>query len=164
MNLSPQERLILSNQYRILALLDKRNAESYAESAAIVENGYELAYDWLAPSIDAPVSAKVCQEVIDILNLFRYFAQAADREGATLPQRMRFVGFDGNNEGEHYSFASFLVRRQGKWPDLFLGKPTEDINSHRHVLEGYLNMLRRWRELGGPTQLTMSQATEIAGP
>lgn len=164
MNLSPQERLILSNQYRILALLDKRNAESYEESAAIVENGYEIAYDWLAPSIDAPVSAEVCQEVIDILNLFRYFAQAADRENQRLGPRLTFHGFDGNNEGEHYSFASFLVRQQGKWPDLLLGRPTWDLNSHRPVLGDYQNMLRRWREHGGPTQLTMSQATEIAGP
>ena len=48
-----------------------------------------------------------------------------------------FAGFDGNNESELYSIATFLINDMGRFTK-FKGR---ELNSHTHTRERYRRML-----------------------
>ena len=72
LKLTPVERLILANQYRILSALNEKEARHYGypNRIPILESGFEDHYHEIFGSIAEPPSAEVCAEVADILNLF----------------------------------------------------------------------------------------------
>src|SRR5436309_1114793 len=73
MKLSRTERLMLSNQYRILEALYPNERKSLEEKRVAVESGYELHYEWLAEHVyqdkDCMNEAQ-SREVLDILAMF----------------------------------------------------------------------------------------------
>lgn len=72
MQLTRVERWILSNQYRILEILDPREASGYAHQREALECGYEGEYGTIAEYIYPEkhvMSAAACSEVIDILDM-----------------------------------------------------------------------------------------------
>jgi uncharacterized protein YfbU (UPF0304 family) len=88
------------------------------------------------------------QEVREILGMWvaieRAFAACDEDErkmvtkGAGLAKSsFKFIGFDGNNEGEHKNAASFLVDRMEQYQE-FEGR---SLNSHSPALDGYRRML-----------------------
>lgn len=144
LKLSQKDRLILSNQYRILEALYPDEAEQFARHREIVESGYELAFDWIAEHIDNdPMSEEACEEVRDILDMYRRmggsFEQLQDKSGID-PKDLKFEGFDGNNETGHLNFHEFLAK-QGKWAE------SPPLNSHGPMLEMYQRMLEVFRPL-----------------
>jgi uncharacterized protein YfbU (UPF0304 family) len=140
MELTVKERLFLINQYRILQHLSgKEDAEHYKHACQILEAGYTNEYGSFVDMFsELPLNG--CDEVVDILDMHRHlndaFESLADKSGINA-SLVKFGGFDGNNEGRHMSYATFLIKDQGKWQEF----KHIDLNSHHTTLARYREML-----------------------
>lgn len=86
--------------------------------------------------------------VMDILDMWSFIEEAYERfdvdqklslEAKADPfgKHVAFPGFDGNNESEYMSIASFLVKDM----DRFTRFADRNLNSHCPVIDGYQRML-----------------------
>jgi uncharacterized protein YfbU (UPF0304 family) len=149
MELTKEQRLILYNQYLILSKLDPEQADNWEQKAEIVSSGYTRLYeDELAKGIGPEVSKPVCEEVAEVLEMYRGLHAAA---GVT------FEGFDGNNETEHYAYAQFMIQELGRWAEF----KNSDLNSHAERLARYRRMLQVWNRRSDKTRLSKDEAEHI---
>jgi uncharacterized protein YfbU (UPF0304 family) len=149
MKLTRAERWILSNQFRILEALYPDEAESFQKAREVVEEGYELNYDWITQHISPDnhmLSDEECREIIDILAMFsalkdsyQNLTDASEIE----EQAITFGGFDGNSETTQRDYVLFLVDREHKFLSLDRG---HDFTSDRPRLYAYRRMLLEWRK------------------
>lgn len=112
--LTPTERLILSNQFRILSQLNPDAAfEHYESSAVILENGYEGDYHTVFSHIDLKaVDASITSKVRTILNMFRDINNAISTIKPTYDvSNLTFKGFDSHKYPNHYLYADFLINK-----------------------------------------------------
>jgi hypothetical protein len=146
LNLTSAERLILANQFEILGHLKKdKGLERLAEA---LKDGhkwlYEQSFDWFSEEM----SDKVAQDVLKILEIYSSmrdsFRDLVDKTDLD-ESRLRFPGFDGNNEGDLMHFAKAL-RENDRYTDTLVG----DLNSHMPTTEMYGRMVSQWYELGEP--------------
>lgn len=168
MEFSRKDRLILINQYKILAKLYPDDSEHYDELREILESGYEVFYsqidEWI--SHDMPESEGVF--VLDVLDLYRaiedYKRISKDEEIINL-YGSYFMGFDGNNESQYMAFARFLVNKQGKFSEQqdYLRK-NDNMNSHSLMVPRYKAMLNKWGKFDKSWELTSEQIKEIIKP
>jgi uncharacterized protein YfbU (UPF0304 family) len=165
MKLSRVERLILSNQYSILAALYPNEAKSYTEMREIVESGYEFHYSEIAQHIldnDDVMSEDECLEVLDILTMFsaikRSFNSLEDKPSVQ-EHDIRFRGFDGNNETKYMLYAQFFCDSQGgRFEDLDRG---DNFNSHLPSLDMYRRQLVEWNRSKDKHKLTKEEIERI---
>jgi uncharacterized protein YfbU (UPF0304 family) len=163
--LTRTERWILSNQYRILESIRPQDGDHYRDARTALENGYELHYHEIAEHIyrDAlTLSEEECTEVIDILSLFTALQDSynalSDKSGIDT-WKIKFRGFDGNNETKQMAYARYYCTSGG---GRFAGlEHPEDFNSHAHSLDRYQQMLRRWKQGGEENPLSKEQIVEI---
>ncbi len=149
MELSRTERWILSNQYRILEVLYPSEAEIFKNHRDAIERGYELEYAAICPAYpdDETLSSKGCQEVIDILSMYRAL-------------EIKFPGFDGNEETNQYAYARHL-----RDEDRFMESLKEsDFNSHTPMLGRYREMLYEWNASPDKNSLTADDVRRITSP
>ncbi|WP_410499714.1 YfbU family protein [Chitinibacter sp. S2-10] len=164
--LTDAERLILSNQYTILAKLsgDKHEAAEYEKLAEHLNKGHSFFYaDYLSNQLSPVVENYVQQFVIDVLSMYRAMQRVA--EDTTLDKSilddLRFPGFDGNNEPEYLGFAMAL-HSEGRFEQEFaFGRTAPYFNSHSQSIELYDRMLDKWREFGKEPILTLEQVQAI---
>jgi uncharacterized protein YfbU (UPF0304 family) len=158
MKLSRTERWILANQYRILELLDPGEAEGHARAREALENGYEVAYDWLCEDVDRRgLSEEECTEVIDILDMFEAIRRVEDKSGID-EWRTKFGGFDGNNEAAQMGFARYFCENGHRFAELDKG---DNFNSHCPTLQRYRPMLREWKSSKDKYNLTRNDLVRI---
>ena len=161
MQLTKLERLILTNQFRILSKLDPTESRFCDQAVEILQNGYTLEYAALAEHTDKDVPESTCREVRDVLDMYRAL-QTALRDlpaGSVKPRDTTFKGFDGNDETEHFSYATFLIEVQGKWAE----SKDCDLSSHHPMLDDYRKMLSRWRQCPDKWNLTAEDVSRIVG-
>jgi uncharacterized protein YfbU (UPF0304 family) len=141
------ERLMLLNQYLILSKLDQ-DSDYYEANVEILSQGYEYDYDSLFGSINEnPVSEEICEETIDILNMFRSLNNASysisEEQKSELGEgmkKLKFQGFDANND-KHYFYTKFMVEKLGKWDEL----NSVYLNSHNiSTIDTYRKMLKEF--------------------
>ncbi|WP_207284547.1 YfbU family protein [Pseudomonas sp. FW300-N2A2] len=147
--MDPLQRLILKNQYEILALLDPDNRDHELALKAI-DSGYELEIQTLIENASIePVSVAVCKEVRSILDMFRNLQNSLRENEAdkSLIKASLFPGFDGNDESSHYSYALYLLEDKGLWKGLKNREQT--WNSHHSTLDGYRAMLTEFESVTG---------------
>ncbi len=154
--LSKIERLKIANQFRILEKISEGDeAQQYAVRAEVFERGYTYLYDEVLEHFWEEMPQAVAQEVIDILQLNRAITFSVqdlpETERADLPERAKFEGFDGNNESEHFSFATFLCEEMSRFNELQI------VNSHCPTLDRYRAQLKKWADLGKKQRLTKEQ-------
>ena len=161
MNLTIKDRLLLNNQYRILASLYPDDRQYYEKASEILELGFELEYDTLTINIDnSVVTAKECEEVLDVLDMFssleNSFANLSDKSEIN-EYHIRFAGFDGNNEVKQLSYATYL-KKDGRFADL----KNVDSNSHAPLLSVYRRMLVEWYRSDNKYNLSKEDVIRIA--
>jgi uncharacterized protein YfbU (UPF0304 family) len=137
---------------------------------AAVFGGQDWAFAWKYHNLvhDSTPSEELVMEVGRILEMWSILE--ASYEGLTARQKgqiakelgeknleVRFDGFDGNNESEHFSVASFMVQDLKRFDEF----ATRDLNSHRPTLQSYRRMLPVYRRLVGHSRLTPSALVEI---
>jgi uncharacterized protein YfbU (UPF0304 family) len=145
-SLSELERLMLSNQYRILEALYPDERQSFALTREAIEHGYELEYAEIFEQLYEPMSEDVCERVVDILNMHRALHHAWQNINTTNldPQDIKFRGFDGNHETRDMVYTRYLLKDCGKWQELH--QPGHDYNSHMQTAGSYERMIRAWRQ------------------
>lgn len=157
-SLSKIERLNLANQYMILSKLDNGMAEEYAMRAQIFERGYTSLYHVALDDIWDEAADEMQQEVQNILWLHRLMLNTArDLKDPDLSKRVKFYGFDGNNESGHLGYAHFYCEapNPNRYTDLQIR------NSHHQTLDRYRLMLNAWRQMGEPSSLSKQQVEAI---
>ena len=163
MALSHTERWILSNQFRILQLLDKDEAEYYAKAKEAIDSGYELEYACLSQYIDSDVTTVAeCLEVLDMLSMFQYlkwgYDDLPDKSGIE-EWRVKFAGFDGNNEVKQMAYAKYVCNLDdSRFATLESG---DNFNSHCPVLDRYRAMLSEWNRSGNKYKLSKDDIIRI---
>lgn len=164
-NLDKKNRLILINQYKILAALDKDDRGHYDELIKILENGYSIFYTMLDQWMSDEMSPEACRFVLDILDLYRALD---DMKRSSKDKRVEahsfsfFRGFDGNNETEYMGFCRFLIETQGKFSEQkpYLLK-NDNMNSHMPMIPKYTRMLEVWNGTEQKWSLTVDEAIKI---
>jgi|ERR1700722_17086388 uncharacterized protein YfbU (UPF0304 family) len=157
MKLSPFERMTLANQFRILEKLDPDGGH-YAQSAGILECGYEGLYPKIFEYQYEPTSKAVSDEVYEIFDMFRALDRAYEKGISKPPGHCpEFSGFDANND-KHHSVAVFILKDLNLYEELHK-HPT---NSHSQTeLHCYRRMLGVWNSMGKPYQLKEDQVKAI---
>lgn len=145
MELSKKDRLLLINQYRILAALEKDDAGHYNELIKILENGYSIFYSMIDEWVSEDMPEEEGQFVLNVLDLYRAIEDIKRRSKSEELNKHHysfFMGFDGNNETEYMAFSRFLVQEQGKFreQESYLRK-NDNMNSHMPMIPKYRRML-----------------------
>ncbi len=155
MPLTKFERRLLINQYQILKALgndEEDNGERYDKFIEILESGYEYFYDEVIGKFEPEMARNESEFVFQVLEMFRgienYKKQHSDDAEVINHTNSHFLGFDANNEGEHYSFARFLIKT---WENYQEQMPYEErtggFNSHMPVIPLYQRMLETLSDL-----------------
>ena len=145
--LTDTERLILANQYEILAAL--KDDDSYARLAEQLRDGHEWLYsqsfDWLSSNL----SSDKAEHVLAILGIYSdlrdSYNELSDKSGIE-PHQVEFPGFDGNNESDLLAFSRAL-RDSDRFVDTV---PERGKNSHSPTTDLYRRIIAKYRELGEP--------------
>jgi uncharacterized protein YfbU (UPF0304 family) len=145
MDLSKKDRLLLINQYRILASLEKDDASHYNELIKILENGYSIFYSMVDEWISEDMPEEEGRFVLNVLDLYRAIEDVKRKsksEELDDHHYSFFMGFDGNNETEYMAFSRFLVQEQGKFreQERYFRK-NDNMNSHMPMIPKYRRML-----------------------
>lgn len=145
MKLSKKDRVLLINQYKLLAALYKEEEAHYRELIGILENGYEIFYSMIDEWISDDMPTDEGKFVLDILDLYRAIddlKRSSKSEKLADHNFSFFHGFDGNNETECMSFCRFLIDEQGKFQEQqqYFSK-NDHLNSHMPMIGKYKRML-----------------------
>lgn len=155
------KRFELINQLLILEKLYPDEADTYAKNRKALEYGFQLHYDWLTENLNEGLSKEECQEVLDILDMYRSITFSWQRLNPSkdIPKGMRFKGFDGNNEPDLRNYVQYFVIELGRFEELTYGQKFPRFNSHTRMLERYKKQLAVWKQYD--FDLTAEQITSI---
>jgi len=167
MKLLKKERLLLINQYRILAALDKSEESHYLELIEILERGYSIFYSMIDEWVAEDMPEDEGRFVLEVLDLYRAIddVKRASKDNRLVSHAYGvFPGFDGNNESEYLGFCRFLIERQGKFQEQkqYLHK-NDGMNSHMPMIGKYRRMLEERKAISSRDswRLTVEQALKV---
>jgi uncharacterized protein YfbU (UPF0304 family) len=166
--LSPVERAILINQFKILGAV-QGEADAYQHTIDVLSNGYELEYDDHIDGFGEPLPEEECQFVQNILWIYYLMKLAKNKtavdnaggdrdEGGRLRLENfepKFPGFDGNDQPMHLGYAKHLIEKDGKFIE-----HKHYLNSHGSQPD-YREMVELWQTWGSPSNLTEAQTDEL---
>ena len=158
MELTKKERVIISNQLKILEKLYPDEADEYANRRKAIDQGFKIYYIDID---DQELSIEACREVMDILNMYRAiinsYKKIMDKKELDYDS-IKFSGFDGNNETKQFSFTRYLIHDLGYYQDLLT---SPDLNSHWPIIDRYRRMLEIWKSYPDQESLTKAQIKEL---
>lgn len=166
MNLTKSERLSLIYQMKILEKLYPEEAVKFSQNRIALEEGFTLHYEWIFESLRDEMSEEDCQEVLDILDMYRAITfSLREIDGCDDLENHRlakFKGFDGNNEGQRMDYVRYFIVELERYDELKQGKlPT--FNSHTRMLPTYQKMLERWSEVERSFEMSREQIAFVLG-
>ncbi|MGR5119100.1 YfbU family protein [Vibrio astriarenae] len=158
MEMTNAQRLILSNQYKLMMKMDPENSGKYQRLQTIVERGYELQMRELNKDFGR-LTEDECREIIDIMEMYHAMQESNkmldESERADVDQRrLLFLGFDAATEAQCVHYVRFLVDSEGLYPQF--DKADHHFNSQMPMLDKYRRMLATWRHC--PRQYHLSAA------
>ncbi|GGE47737.1 hypothetical protein GCM10011391_28140 [Pullulanibacillus camelliae] len=152
MELSKVERLLLINQYSILGVLDPDNQNDYELNKEILLQGYKQNYDDLIEWVLDDLPEEISEEVIDILQMYRslnfsYRGLDKKEKEKVDPEKLKFKGFDGNDETRYMVYARFFMHKLERFEELWGEGKNPDYNTHHSTLSKYRRMLDTWKSI-----------------
>ena len=149
--------LLLINQYDILSNLCDNN-DSYIAYKEALEQGYTQFYPEGADITSGRVMENEHKLICEILNMYREIQTSTKDVESISKSYTAFKGFDGNDEteGVYVHYIDFMVNRLRKYPQVFI----EDTNSHRKMMDTYIEQLSRWHEGIQNTDWEINKMTE----
>lgn len=163
--LTKKDRLMLINQYKILAALDESEENYYLELIEILENGYSIFYSMVDNWVADDMPEEDGKFVLNILDLYRAIEDVKrstkDKEISSHNYAF-FRGFDGNNETAHMGFCRFLIETQGKFQEQkpYLIK-NDNLNSHMPMIDKYQRMLDASQQIPDIWSMSPEEALQI---
>lgn len=159
MEMTNAQRLILSNQYKMMTMMDPDNAERYRRLQTIIERGFGLQMRELDRDF-GELSEDTCRTIINIMEMrhalqvsFNNLKEKQDLD----PRRLEFLGFDAATESRYLSYVRFMVGTEGRYTHFDSG--THGFNAQTKMWDKYQRMLSIWQSC--PRQYHLS-AVEIA--
>jgi uncharacterized protein len=117
---------------------------------AAISGGHSWALEWQYPGVLHPHEdeEETVKEVVDVLDMWSILEGSlqklpkpekarVEKEAAPLGKKVKFLGFDGNNEAAHLGIAQLLIHHM----DRFGRYKARQLNSHAQLLPGYRRML-----------------------
>lgn len=163
MNMNHAQRLILTNQYEILAKLNPENAASYLRAKTIIERGYSLQWLELEKGFDL-LDLATCQEVICTLELHHALAvswdnlQDAEQQEITA-SRLQFHGYSRAQEPQLADYVCFLLEVDKRFPELPC--PCDALSSDIAMRGKYQRMLAIWQQCPRQYKLSIQEIRKI---
>lgn len=159
MELTIKERLILWNQYSILAALYPGDSKHYELCKTIVSAGYRTHYDSLYKFIDdSEFPEEDARTIMDILSMFEALQDSSSEEMKQHdPWLSRFPGFDNNHECDYLGYLEFLVKK-GTYIHVV---DQSRLNSRVPLLSRYREMLAIWDQMNRPKLLSEEQMKHL---
>lgn len=158
MEMTNAQRLILSNQYKMMTMLDPDSADRYRRLQTIIERGFGLQMRELDRDF-GELSENTCRTIIDVMEMYHALqvshSNMADPQGID-ERRVQFLGFDAATEARYLSYVRFMVNTEGRYTHFDSG--THGFNSQTPMWDKYVRMLGIWRAC--PRQYHLS-AVEI---
>ena len=151
MKIEEKDRLILVNQYRILASLNKTEEQHYQEKIEILENGYEKLYQNLFENFsNETLSIDECNFVMDVLEMYGTGITLSFNNLGTkslTKEEIRFPGFNTNEEFKYYSFILFWLETLDRYAEI------QEISDGNYRGIGgnvgkYEKMIDKWKSFG----------------
>ncbi|EON73853.1 YfbU family protein [Lysinibacillus sphaericus] len=155
-----KERLILSNQYDLLAKLsdDDYQKKQYENMSEIFRRGYSWGYGLATEPFSDEVNEEECRFVLDVLAMYSklYFSRqnCTEAKSSIEERKVLFKGFDLNDEQEckYLSFYEFLVEdldRFNEFKEWIEEGKIESFNSHGFgpSMETLERMVQKTKEL-----------------
>nr|WP_321397479.1 YfbU family protein [uncultured Desulfobacter sp.] len=156
MKLSDGEKLILLMLSELYEKFDVKGEiePEFIRSAIFNEHTWSIPWKYPGIPFEQEETPQVVSEVLDILemwsvieNSYRQFSKEdkklIEEETEPFGKDPKFKGFDGNNETEHMSAATFLINDL----DRFTEFKERYLNSHCPTLETYRRMLAAFEEV-----------------
>ncbi|HEY0013055.1 MAG TPA: YfbU family protein [Allosphingosinicella sp.] len=155
------KRMVLVNQYRILALVHKDDVATWTRAAEIAQQGWPVedlpGVELLQSYMKDALTRDDQRFVLQCFHLFELIQDGIER--GFRPKRehalVDFPGFDGNNETNLLSYARHVVNAEQRFTSVKRWMP--DLNSHMPTLELYQTMLAEWNRQGEPLVLSEEQ-------
>lgn len=120
---------------------------AFIREAIFSDNTWAIEWNMHGLDFEKEPEPKHVTETVEILSMFRSLTfsyndlSAADKEkvdASKSAHNLKYIGFDGNNETDHLSAASFLVNTLKRFHEL---EGKGNLNSHMPVLDRYLRMV-----------------------
>jgi len=164
--LTKTQRLILANQYALMALLDKRNAKDYEASEEAIRSGYADAIENLFNRVYEGLPPDGCGLVIRSMAMYDALQRSykalkkEEAEAAGVKKDdVLFPGFSGNDETEYMAYARYVKEREQRFDYL---NTSDNFNSHWPMLSRYRAMLPVWQGVfNGSYELSADQMKRL---
>jgi uncharacterized protein YfbU (UPF0304 family) len=164
MDLTITERIIIANQFKILAKLYPEDAVRYIHFREALENGYKLHYAEIVKPYKNEMPEEECMEVINILDMYSALTHSYNRLQETTGvngDEILFDGFDSNDETHQYLYANYVIKDLERFSILISGQSSPDLNSHSKRLGKYRKMLSVWKSYNKEYNLNLKQIRDI---
>lgn len=152
LKLTRVQRIILKNQYEILASLEKTSR--YDNKIDILTNGDTVFYGEIANLVSNEMDRDDGKFVLDVLEMYRAMHR--------VDEAIFFPGFDGFSEPRHLDFARRQILRPNYWDEQ---KPfeheTNRWNTQRPTLHVYRRQSKTWRASADMYELTPEDVARI---
>lgn len=161
MEMTHAQRLILSNQYKMMAMMDPENTERYRRLQTIVERGYGLQMRELDSEFGV-LKEETCHTVINIMEMFHalHVSWTNLKDNQNIDElRVTFLGFDAVNESHLLGYVRFLVAVENYYPHFPQG--SDNFNAQIPMLDKYLRMLAVWQACPRQYHLSTNEIMQI---
>ncbi len=155
-HLTAVERRTMSLLHQILGRLDPEDESDHRLRAQALDEGYTAEYGDEFLGMEPELSARDCELVRDILDMFRVIRASVNKLGAGVVASLEYAtflelaGFDANDplEGRLLYYARHLLATD-RWTDLadYFDDAHEGGNSHHQALPAYRRMLEVYEPL-----------------
>ena len=148
---------------------DKWEAEEFANRRKAIESGYELHYyEYVRAYEEGNLTTKQCQEVLDIMNMYRamnnwYKLQGEMKKSPIKLDQIRFKGFDAHSESDQFFYARYYINDLGRFEEFMSDGGIDELNTHDPMLDTYRDMLSTWGNCSDKYCLSEEDVQKILG-
>jgi uncharacterized protein YfbU (UPF0304 family) len=159
------KRMVLVNQYQMLAILDANDREFWQQAAEMARSGWPVdnlpGVDLIKSYLKDALTTEDQRFVLDAFHVFELLQDAEKTGMKPTPDHAftKFPGFDGNNESQLLSYARHIRQNEQRFEYVELAG--KDLNSHFPVAEMYQRMIVEWERQGRPSHLNQEQFDAI---
>lgn len=160
MEMTNAQRLILSNQYKMMTMLDPTNAERYRRLQTIIERGYGLQMRELDREF-GELTEETCRTIIDIMEMYHalHVSDQPQRYASHRRTSRHLPGFDAATEARYLGYVRFMVNIEGRYTHFDAG--THGFNAQTPMWEKYQRMLNVWHACPRQYHLSANEINQI---